>query len=183
MKLQEKCECSCLFCKAACIKVPGWFLPNEIEKVANYLEMSSQEFFDKYLGVSWYTKRYFNIFVLAPLMEDMTEKEYPLIPEGKCVFFKDDRCLIHEVKPYECAITHHNDDYKLLSDRHCAVALEWDKPEYQKMIETFLGRKPVAKEFDLFSVLKTPPFNFSRFSKGKADISIEELRLKLSLKV
>ena len=34
--MNEKVECTCDICKQACKHKPGWFLPKEAEKAAEY---------------------------------------------------------------------------------------------------------------------------------------------------
>jgi len=47
-------SCTCQDCIIACYHKPGWFAPNEIEKVADFMGISLQQLFDEYLGVDWY---------------------------------------------------------------------------------------------------------------------------------
>jgi Fe-S-cluster containining protein len=135
-------SCTCHVCRAACSEQPGWFLPGEAEKVADYLKLSLQELFDSRLGVDW-RDLYEPIFVLAPaLVDEEPGEEYPGNPKGRCVFFKDGRCEIHEVKPYECREYLHYDEVR---ERHEETARAW--LEHQSQIRELLGREPIANEY------------------------------------
>lgn len=141
---KEKFECQCSKCKRGCKNTPGWFLPGEAEIAAEYLDLSFQEFFDKFLGVNWWVGET-EIFVLAPaLVGEPTGSEYPGDPRGKCIFFNDEGlCDIHPAKPYECAEGICNDPN--VKERHYAVAIAWKN--HQEDLTQLLGRKPEAEEF------------------------------------
>ena len=140
---KNKFECQCQRCKAACIRKPGWFLPEEAEKAAEYLGISLQEFFNKYLGVDWWVTSE-PIFVLAPaLVGEETGTEYPGKPDGQCVFYKNGLCDIHPVKPYECVKLICGDPGA--SKRHKKVSEAWKN--HQEQITKLLGRKPKAEKF------------------------------------
>ncbi len=141
----KKLECQCNKCKGACSYNPGWFMPGEAEKTAEYLNMTFQEFFNKYLGVNWWEEdvETEDIFVLAPAITNMkTGQEYPGDPRGKCIFFKKGLCEIHEVKPFECAQFIHD---KSTEDRHWNIAKTWKKNQLH--IKKLLGRNPEASEY------------------------------------
>jgi len=141
---KEQFECQCQSCKSACTHNPGWFLPNEAEKAADYLGMSLQEFFNRYLGVNWWVDDP-DIFVLAPaLVGEETGAEYPGDPRGTCVFFNQDGlCDIHIVKPYECAEL--NCNKKKDTDPHEMARTKWK--DHQGQIIELLGREPEAVPF------------------------------------
>ena len=141
LKLKEnKMECQCPKCKSACNYKPGWFAPGEVEKVAEYKKISLKELFDQYLGVDWWEKLSGNIYLLAPAITEMnTGEQYPQDPKGKCIFYKNELCEIHPVKPFECAqwdhtITTHN--------LHKETAMKWNTPKCQKQITKLLGEQP-----------------------------------------
>ena len=145
-------DCSCYICKSACTHKPGWFMPGEVEKVAEYLGMPLQELFDEKLGVDWWVTDG-NIFVLAPATTSMDAGiEYPGNPKGQCIFYENGLCSIHSVKPFECREFIHSEDDGLSGKRHKAVADAWQ--DKQAQIVELLGREPEAEEtsiFDIFS--------------------------------
>ena len=154
----EKFECTCNKCRKACSYTPGWFMPGEAEKAAEFLDLSLKDFFDKYLGVDWWVgKGEEDIFVLAPaLVGEETGSEYPGDPKGKCIFFnKDELCDIHPVKPFECATL--TCDGAGSKESHKAVAMAWKK--HQNQIVELLGREPKLEAYfcsypDFFSPIK-----------------------------
>lgn len=48
-----KDSCKCESCQAACRQKPGWFLPGEAERVAEYLGISLEDLFRTKLAVDW----------------------------------------------------------------------------------------------------------------------------------
>ena len=138
-------ECSCKTCQNACAYKPGWFLPGEIEKVAEYLNKPLKEVFDEYLAVDWYQDVPKDIFVIAPAIPGTKGGIYTADPRGKCTFYKEGKCSIHPVKPFECREYHHGEDSVSISDRHSEVAEEWK--DNQQQVEDLLGIKPYTKEY------------------------------------
>ena len=153
----EKTECQCNECKRACEHNPGWFMPGEVEIAAQHLGLPLQEFFEKNLGVNWWEagdEIENNIFVLAPaLVGEEPGYEYPGDPRGTCVFYKDGKCSIHAVKPFECAQFLHGQEFEMVHERHKAVAMAWQ--DRQEQIKELLGHEPEASEFTsgLFGML------------------------------
>lgn len=144
---QEKIDCQCNKCQGACQNKPGWFLPDEIEKAAKYLNLTVKEFFDKYLGVDWW-EAYEKTFILAPAITRMgAGGEYPGNPKGTCVFFKDGKCSIHDVKPYECREHIHTESHEDCVIRHAFVKDQWANKDAQKKIKDLLGREPQTEEY------------------------------------
>lgn len=148
-------ECQCEICQYACKHKPGWFLPGEAEKAAEFLGLTMPEFFAQYLGVDWWAGGKDgtgeDIFVLAPATTAMVPGEmYPADPRGQCVFFAQGLCQIHPVKPFECAAYGHEDKREQVQARHRQVAQAWQP--YQEQIAEWLGHKPHAAELDLFDL-------------------------------
>jgi Fe-S-cluster containining protein len=138
-------DCKCDKCQEACKYTPGWFLPNEAEKAAQYLGISLQQFFSRFLGINWWEENseLDTTFVLAPSIIDMEPgTEYPGDPRGQCIFFKDGLCEIHAVKPFECAQGMHDEP---TNGRHFDVAKAW--VSHQPQIKNLLGREPETQEF------------------------------------
>lgn len=150
-------DCQCNRCVGACSHNPGWFTPRQAEKVAKLLGLTLKEFFDKYLGVNWWEKEEGSyekdIFVLAPAITTMEAgTEYPADPRGKCVFFKDGKCQIHDAKPHECKAYTHTDTREDVHVRHRAVADKWATEKNQKQIVKLLGREPKSENFSLLDL-------------------------------
>jgi Fe-S-cluster containining protein len=155
-------SCTCAECKRACERKPGWFLPGEVEAVAEHLGITLAELFTSKLAVDWWEdtgddeRITHDIFVLAPAITTSPPgTEYPGNPEGRCVFYVEGRCTIHPVKPFECRAAFHTDnDHGVIQRQHADVAVAWD--EHQGQITDLLGREPEAEEWDfggLFGML------------------------------
>ena len=142
-------DCECKICQTACSHKPGWFIPGEVEESAKFLGLSVNDFFKKYLGVDWWENSIKDIFVLAPATTRMQRgSEYPGNPKGKCVFFKNNKCEIHKVKPFECRDSMHDDDASTVYKRHQDIAMKWKQGPNQKIIIDLLGREPKSEEYN-----------------------------------
>jgi len=127
-------------------------MPGEAEKAAKLMKMSLKKFFDTYLGVDWWNGKHYGAetFILSPLVVGADPGDlFAQNPTGVCIFYKDKRCCIHEAKPYECQMYWHGDTGGLA--RHEKIAMAWEK--HQAQIEKLLGRKPIAPELTVGSVL------------------------------
>lgn len=141
--MSKKFECTCKKCVSACKHKPGWFAPGEVEKAAEYLDLTLQDFFDKYLAVDWWEGDP-PTFILAPaIIGEGTGSEYPGDPKGQCVFLNNNLCDIHKVKPIECSTM--NCTASDSGNVHEEVYKMWI--ENQEQIVELLGRKPKAKEY------------------------------------
>lgn len=137
-------DCTCQVCVDECKRRPGWFLPGEAEVAAAFLGLPLQEFFSTFLGVDWWVSKH-DTFVLAPAVVDMEPGTmYPWWPVGQCVFLENDRCRIHQVKPYECRMAYHetlrvNGELTTCGGtRHESVANAWKLDVHQRQIKQLL---------------------------------------------
>lgn len=155
MAAEEATDCRCTECQAACRHKPGWFLPGQVERVAEHLGCSVEHLFAHHLMVDYLGENEFDeaetVFLLAPAIVGGTPgEEYPADPRGVCVFFQDGRCAIHAAKPYECRATLHGDGDAVVAARHYQVAQAWRNEAAQAQIRALLGREPEsAGEFSL----------------------------------
>lgn len=137
---------TCARCQSACKHKPGWFLPGEAEKAAEYLNLTLEEFFHDYLAVDWWVD-YPNVYVLSPAVVGAdTGTEFSGDPHGTCIFYVDKRCQIHAVKPYECRKMWCGQPDGIESE-HGKVADVWRDDEHQQQVRDLLGREPVATEY------------------------------------
>jgi Fe-S-cluster containining protein len=144
-------SCRCVSCKNACKYNPGWFLPEEVEKVAKFLNISLKELFDKYLGVNWWSDDGDTTFLLAPAISSMNPgEEYPGDPRGTCIFYKKEQCEIHDVRSFECREYWHGEKYDDSFSRHADVRDAWR--HHQEMIVKLLGRQPETESFRMFNL-------------------------------
>lgn len=142
--------CGCDDCKAACLNSPGWFLPGEIERLADYLNLTLEALFRKYLAVGITElpdgskrhgvmphkfrdhKRPGHVWTLAELAEP-----------GRCVFYDHGKCEIYPVRPFECSrmIHSHRKELKLL--RRWVVE-QWTRAALQPF-EAWTGQRLFPK--------------------------------------
>ena len=140
-------SCTCGYCRDGCTRKPGWFLPGEAERAAQYMDLPLDEFFAKYLAVDWWeadTEIPETTFVLSPaIVGEETGAEFPAVPTGTCVFYKDQRCQIHAVKPHECRDLWCGEPAP--STIHLDTAKAW--AAHQDVIAALLGREPEAEAY------------------------------------
>ena len=142
-KKGTKESCICNQCKSDCRFKPGWFLPDEAEKVANHLGITIEELFNTKLMVDWWEDYPEDIFLLSPaIINEDAGQEFTANPRGQCIFYKKGLCEIHPVKPFECKEALHN--ISAPTNTHQNVSNEWKTNQHQ--IENLLGRSPIAKE-------------------------------------
>lgn len=87
LKNQEPCK----KCGKCCEYGSGFLVEDEIKKIAKFLKIKEEELKEKYLEKIWI----YNKEVLRPKFNK---------PYGKCIFLKDKKCSINEVKPLHCRI-------------------------------------------------------------------------------
>ena len=103
----------CLQCGDCCNQNPGWFAPGEMEKAAEHLSMSTDEFAKNFLIIdSIELQEFGKVEVFAPLrMNKFNEPARPPLTRvdffyryftGRCIFFKDKGCMIYPHRPIEC---------------------------------------------------------------------------------
>lgn len=151
---KESCRCS--YCQKACEHKPGWFMPGEAEKVADFLGMSLQDLFKQKLMVDWYEGLLGPLnpgFVLSPaVVGEEPGVEFPAQPTGRCVFLTEDkRCSIHPVKPFECRQAIHGDPEGESAHDHKLVALQW--VDFTQQLTDLLGHEPKAAYPDFLGSL------------------------------
>jgi len=161
-------ECKCSICVSYCKSQPGWFLPGEAEKAAEFMDLTLQEFFDRYLGVNWWvgdhTDGEADAFVLAPAITVMQPgEEYPAMPKGVCIFLKEGLCQIHGAKPYECAETMHDDGNELSTSRRKKMVVAWK--ENQAQISELLKRDPRANEMSLLDWFELTLYDLGEYAE------------------
>ena len=107
--------------------------------------MPLEDFFKKYLVVDYWLGKLNNIDdpkLLTPAKPPATEPGTiaswsSAFGEERCIFLtENDRCMIHPVKPFECANTMGCDDNQ--DSVHKTVAKAWAKPKHQYQINKLL---------------------------------------------
>ena len=140
----KRSECRCYRCVSACYRFPGWFEPGQAERVAEHLGTTVEDLFRSRLIVDyWCDGCRDDIYVLAPSNQRNEPGEVVpfLKPDGRCTFLTDDnRCEIHEVKPTECAIDHHEMSDEDYYRWRAANAESWRA--HRESIIQLLGKHP-----------------------------------------
>lgn len=139
-------DCQCQSCQNACRFKPGWLKQGEEIKIAEFLGLTTQELFDRFLLVDWWQAPDLDhdYFGLSPAVKHVTPGGmFPYNPKGECVFFEEGKCKIHAVKPHECREMHHT---KAMTGAHEAAAKSWDDEKGQKTISSLLGYNPIPPE-------------------------------------
>jgi Fe-S-cluster containining protein len=142
---------TCERCRYGCTHKPGWFLPGEAEKAAEFMGMTLPEFFAAHLAVDWWESEP-DIFLLSPALRgEEAGTEFPAEPRGTCAFYEEGRCRIHPVKPRECRDALCTDTGP--SSVHEDTAMAWK--DHQGQVAELLGREPEAAPYGggLFSGL------------------------------
>lgn len=136
-------------------------MPGEIEKSAELLGMTTQEFFDKYVIVDYWfgddTPGNNTVFTLSPLFGNLDSKITPISPLGCCVFLDENsKCRIHEAKPFECKSYLHDTAAEQAKATHIACRDAWNTVENQAQITKLLGYEPNTPDpswVDIFELL------------------------------
>jgi Fe-S-cluster containining protein len=148
-------DCQCQTCQNACKYKPGWFRPGEVEKVADFLQISLNRLFKEKLAVDFlYRSDDGNspVFVLSPATTSGDPgKEFPFDPRGQCVFYKDGKCEIHPVKPHDCRAYDHTQTGDQSLPTHYETGDSWS--DHQDQIKSLLGRDPELPSVGLFDFL------------------------------
>lgn len=108
-------SCDCDHCRAACLNAPGWFVPDQIPRLARHLGLTVEETFRKYLaiGVTQLPNGTQRLGVMPHKLRDgkkpgsrwtLAEIARP----GRCIFYDRGKCSIYPVRPYECARMMHD---------------------------------------------------------------------------
>ena len=127
-------QCSCEVCTSACSYNPGWFLPGEVERLAEFLECSVQEVFDVFLCANYWIEDEGQTYVLAPLTTEDQHRaggKASFSKRGDCIFLHEGLCQIHEVKPHECAWFDHRRSTSESANKHEFIKEMWKNQQDQ----------------------------------------------------
>jgi len=106
-------SCACKKCVSACRRDPGRLVPADVRKIADFLKIGAAELCRGYLVRIPAKGRDGHVQFLAPAKikarrflaaPGSVVPDYYADEAGRCVFLSEQgQCLIHEVKPFECA--------------------------------------------------------------------------------
>lgn len=126
--------CACQKCVSACRRDPGRLVPTDVKKIAAFLKIGEADLCRDYL-VRIPAVRDGRLRFLAPAKIKAARflaapgsvvPDYYAKEAGRCVFLSaQEQCLIHEVKPFECAA--------YMGCRHTFLG----RPYKEKDVETF----------------------------------------------
>lgn len=142
----ERTSCACSDCADCCKQQPGFLIPADVARIAEYMK----------LPVATFALRYLRRSPGAVVGDSQTGAVYrigTIVPApdrtGRCVFLDpNDRCLIHPVAPFGCAMfdTHMNERE---ATRRVTWALReiWSSDDYQ----TVRAELPEAESYRPFA--------------------------------
>lgn len=108
-------SCECDACRAACVNAPGWFVPQQIPRLAKHLDLTVEETFMRYLAVG-VTHLVDGTQRLGVMPHKLRDGKKPgsrwtlgeIAQAGRCIFYDRGRCTIYKVRPDECARMMHD---------------------------------------------------------------------------
>lgn len=121
-------SCDCRDCRDACTNAPGWFLPEQVPKLAAHLGLSVEDCFRKHLAVG-VTRMPDGSDRHGVLPHKLRDRKKPgqvwtlaeIADPGRCVFFERGKCSIYPVRPEECARMIHGREKEAVALRHTIV--------------------------------------------------------------
>jgi len=133
--------CACQKCKRMCQLSPCMGTPEDIEKLLNAGHA------DKLAITAWGNPG--NTYVVI-MPRKKTNEAVITNMVGECVFYEKGKCLLHAdgLKPKEGRISNHRTSHNGLKVRN-VVAVEWKKPEAEKLIDKFIESQPHLKQWIL----------------------------------
>ena len=142
-------QCSCSACKRLCRPGhtnPGWFAPGQVEKAAEYLKMTVEDFFKKYLIVEYWQCFPQDIDVIAPRrvhqIGQFRAGSFDNAPDGTCKLHDSSTgCMLPaQIRPIECAASiccEEGDKYWWKRERYNIrknIAFAWRNPKASALI-------------------------------------------------
>jgi Fe-S-cluster containining protein len=98
-----------------CCRIPGIFLPDEIDRLATDLRLDRIQLFRKYLIAELFTPNAGSapVFVLSPVKAQasgercesfLSDRAYAHIRHLHCIFREDHACSVYDAKPFGCSL-------------------------------------------------------------------------------
>jgi Fe-S-cluster containining protein len=97
------------------LNAPGWFMPDQIPRLARHLKLTVEETFRKYLAVG-VTQLADGTQKAGVMPHKLRDGKKPgarwslgeIAGSGRCIFYDHGRCSIYAVRPFECARMMHD---------------------------------------------------------------------------
>lgn len=150
----ERNECDCEVDRRRCTFMAGWYLPDQITAAAEEAGLAEEDFFRQHCTLDYWAGTP-PVFVIRPRhLGEPGGKVAAFVPRGTCHHFTADyRCAIHPAKPYECAVTRH-DNGDETQGLHAAVADAWRAPGAQEMVRRLYGGEPSVPEVNMLDMIE-----------------------------
>lgn len=122
-------ECNCERCQKGCQRYPGWMTVDEAKRAmdAGHAKDLMRDYWASMEG---------NISVLCPAIEGYEGRTAAWLPDGKCVFFSNGKCGIHNsgFKPRQC-----RESFlcKGIGPGKSEFIEEWNSPEGKEQVRRF----------------------------------------------
>jgi hypothetical protein len=128
-------SCDCQECIDMCRHRPCWGSPRQMLKIMyTYPEVISNLMIDYWVGNFHNTDE--DTFIISPAIVGYESGNAPSYPCGRCTFLTDEnKCKIHDVKPFEGKIAHHSQKSSMKQHELCARS--WDTKKGYKVVEMF----------------------------------------------
>jgi Fe-S-cluster containining protein len=103
----ERTACGCKQCVACCCAMPGYLLPGDLERIAEYKRIPAdrQNFWTLWMLRHFQASDGAKVGAVGPTGELRVFSIPTIVPrllDGGCVFLRDALCTIHPVAPWGC---------------------------------------------------------------------------------
>jgi Fe-S-cluster containining protein len=137
-------DCSCDRCQSLCHNKPGWFTPQQIELVARKRDITIEDLFKDYLTIDAVliaeAGKPTGVYVLAPTIVGAESGSISdPVARGTCVWLRNGKCDIHDVKPAECRVTDHSTSAHDSDVLRASILKQWIP--YKKFVQNLYGKK------------------------------------------
>jgi Fe-S-cluster containining protein len=98
----ERSTCDCSKCTAACMAMPGYLVPGDVERIAEYVGADPDD--EKFLAANFRASEGVLVAKHGQLFRIPTIVPAQYDDNGRCVFLtRDGKCSVHAVSPFGCS--------------------------------------------------------------------------------
>ena len=144
-------SCDCSACRQACLNSPGWFLPDQLESLADHLGVPLREVFRRYLavGTTLMPDGRLRHGVMPHKLRDHKRpgsvwRLEELAEPGRCIFYDRGHCTIYPVRPFECSRMLHSRVQGAERLRHWIVE-RWTPARLKPFLNWARQRRPAGR--------------------------------------